>query len=497
MVEVRWGAATDSGQIRPDNEDSYLTEPRVFAVADGMGGHRAGEVASAITVDLLRSRLSAAGPGLDEVLAAIAEANRDIYDAANENPDQQGMGTTVTVLAVTGGPEAEPLPGDDQPTLVEPTSDEAARAEGSASDEAQSSERASSERDQQFVLANVGDSRTYLLRHDRMRRLTVDHNYVQELIAAGHITDDEARTHPRRNIVTRALGIDPTVRVDAWTLPVVRGDRFLLCSDGLVDEVRDDDIARVLTTITDPQTAADELVALANRHGGRDNVTVVVVDVLEGADPPDPDTELDLEPAWEESAPDSTWAADGPVEEEATEYADLAELVSPHAAAATTEAAEPSAPVEERPRQVTDEVPVVPVEAGAPPRRRRRRVAGFLWAVGVLAVLVLAFVILAAWARRGYFVAFDDGGDVIIYRGQPDGVLWFEPTEEAPTVYDRSSLDARSVDRVDGQPEFDSRRAAERFIDELLVTTTTSPTTTTTTTVAPTTTTTTTTTTVP
>ena len=97
--------------------------------------------------------------------------------------------------------------------------------------------------------------------------MTVDHSYVQELVTTGHITDDEARTHPRRNIVTRALGIDPSVRVDAWTLPIVRGDRFLLCSDGLVDEVRDDEISDVLATISDPQRAADELVALANREG--------------------------------------------------------------------------------------------------------------------------------------------------------------------------------------------------------------------------------------
>ena len=137
-------------------------------------------------------------------------------------------------------------------------------------------------------------------------------------MATGHITDDEARTHPRRNIVTRALGIDPSVRVDAWTLPLVRGDRFLLCSDGLVDEVRDDDIVGVLTTVTDPQAAADELVALANRQGGRDNITVIVVDVLDGADAPDPDTELDLEPAWEDTGAPGTWAVDAP-EGEATD----------------------------------------------------------------------------------------------------------------------------------------------------------------------------------
>ena len=145
---------------------------------------------------------------------------------------------------------------------------------------------------------NIGDSRTYLLRHGRLRRITVDHNYVQELVNAGHITDDEARSHPRRNIITRALGIDPSVRVDAWTLPIVRGDRFLLCSDGLSDEVHDTELQQILTDNEDPQAAADALTVAANGHGGRDNITAVVVDVVEGHDPPAPDDELDIEPVW-------------------------------------------------------------------------------------------------------------------------------------------------------------------------------------------------------
>ncbi len=163
---------------------------------------------------------------------------------------------------------------------------------------------------ERLVLINVGDSRTYLLRHDRLRRVTVDHSYVQELVTTGHITDDEARTHPRRNIITRALGIEPDVRVDAWTLPIVRGDRFVLCSDGLVDEVHDDEIHQILSTITDPQLAADELVAAANRNGGRDNISVVVVDVLEGDEPPAPDEELDIEPVWRREDATATWALD-------------------------------------------------------------------------------------------------------------------------------------------------------------------------------------------
>ncbi len=466
MATLRWGAATDAGRIRPENEDNLLAEPGVFAVADGMGGHRAGEVASALAVDLLRARLAAAGAGLDDVVGAIAEANGDIYRAANTNPDQQGMGTTITALVVIGdGPSSDDNGTASSSTAGDGTGDEAAH--------------------EQLALVNVGDSRTYLLRHGRLRRVTIDHSYVQELVATGHITDDEARTHPRRNIVTRALGIDPAVRVDAWTLPLVRGDRFLLCSDGLVDEVRDGDIVDVLTTITDPQAAADELVALANRQGGRDNITVIVVDVVEGADPPDPDSELDLEPAWDDGTAESTWAVDDP-DAEATEYADLAALVSGEDLGATTTIEETTAAAsvdttETPPADVRPTTAETPPTA-PPPGRRKRRVAGFLGGLGVLAVLVLAFVIAAAWARRGFFVAFDGADDVVIYRGQNGGFLWFDPTVEAPTVFVRQQLDDDSIERVEREPSFDSRRAAERFVAEQLETTTTTSTTTTTTT---------------
>ncbi len=157
-----------------------------------------------------------------------------------------------------------------------------------------------------LVLANVGDSRTYLFRHGRLRRVTVDHSYVQELVSTGHLSEAEARNHPRRNIITRALGIEPDVRVDWWTLPLIRGDRFVLCSDGLVDEVDDDDISETLTAESDPQLAADLLVKRANEAGGRDNITVIVVDVIEGDDPPDATQELDVVPLWADGGADPT-----------------------------------------------------------------------------------------------------------------------------------------------------------------------------------------------
>ena len=257
MAQLEWGSVTHEGQIRTANEDSLLVEPGVFVVADGMGGHQAGEVASALAVERIRRNLLGKPGVLDAVITAINDANADIHEAASGDETKQGMGTTVTALAV----------------IATPNGDEA------------------------LGLANVGDSRTYLFRHERLRPITVDHNYVQELIDSGQITPDEARQHPRRNIITRALGIESGVRVDAWTMPLVRGDRFLLCSDGLVDEVTDEDIAHVLATHPDPQRTAERLVEMANDSGGRDNITVIVVDVLDGSEPPAHD-EMDLEPIW-------------------------------------------------------------------------------------------------------------------------------------------------------------------------------------------------------
>jgi protein phosphatase len=258
---LAWGAATHEGRVRTENEDAFVAEAMVFVVADGMGGHQAGEVASAIAAQTLRDRLMHGAQNANVVEAAVVEANASIFQGAHSNPAQRGMGTTLTAIAVMASPDITT----------------------------------------RLVVVNVGDSRTYLRRGGRLRRVTVDHSYVQELVSTGHITELEARNHPRRNIVTRALGIEPSVKVDAWVLPVVRGDRYVLCSDGLVDEVDDDEINSVLATYASPQEAADALVALANHHGGRDNTTVVVLDVLDGDEPlADTGDLLEVEPDWAE-----------------------------------------------------------------------------------------------------------------------------------------------------------------------------------------------------
>ena len=259
MATLRWGAVTHEGQLRTQNEDNHHAGEGLFVVADGMGGHLAGEVASEMAVQKLDERLPAGQVGSrDDLVAAINEANVEIYNASLHNPDQSGMGTTLTAIAVVD----DPLDGE------------------------------------VLAVANVGDSRGYVLRHGRLRQVTVDHSFVQELVAEGAITPSEARHHPRRNIVTRALGIEPYVRVDSWTMPIIRGDRFLLCSDGLVDEVDDAVIQDILAHRDDPSAAAQALVDAANASGGRDNITAVVVDVLEGDDPPDPTEEFDVIPVW-------------------------------------------------------------------------------------------------------------------------------------------------------------------------------------------------------
>ena len=240
---LKHGVATDTGNVRPQNEDAYVASDQLFAVADGMGGHNAGEVASALATTLLLERAVGQTLTPEWFVEAITSINRTIHESAAESTERRGMGTTICALALVK-PQGE---------ITEP---------------------------QQVALANVGDSRIYLARAGTFRQLSVDHSYVQELVTEGLITEEEARVHPRRNIVTRALGIDDRVSVDSWLIPLFAGDRFILCSDGLVDEVPTADIAAIVAEQREPQIIADALVALAKRNGGRDNITVVVVDAI-------------------------------------------------------------------------------------------------------------------------------------------------------------------------------------------------------------------------
>jgi PPM family protein phosphatase len=233
MIRFSHGAATSVGRVRQVNEDSYLAVPPLFVVADGMGGHSSGDVASRIAIEEMAACVALRPLFAEAVLTALEHANRNII----ERDEANRMGTTVTGLAAleTGG-------GD------------------------------------HLMVFNVGDSRVYRLAGGRFEQVTVDHSEVQELVLAGVITREQARTHPRRNIVTRALGSDPVLLADHWVLPAVTGERFLVCSDGLFGELPDEDIHALLAGGT-AQRAADQLVAAAYEAGGRDNITAVVADV--------------------------------------------------------------------------------------------------------------------------------------------------------------------------------------------------------------------------
>ena len=351
---VRIGAATDPGRVRGENEDSYVVASRVFAVADGMGGHAAGEVASAMAVGILNDRLAGGAASIDVAIAAVVEANAAIFHGAHNNSAQRGMGTTLTAMTVL-----QPATNGDPDRLV---------------------------------LLNVGDSRGYLYRARHLRRATIDHSYVQELVATGHITEDEARTHPRRNIVTRALGIEPTVRVDSWVLPLVRADRFVLCSDGLVDEVTDDQIAAIISANPEPQTAADQLVAAANANGGRDNVTVLVIDVLDGVDAP-----LDDGSAFDDAA---TWAGEASVgslvDAEAASGSPAATVGTPTLPRLAAPA-EPAAPIVGGVGSVGGAAGVaLPVGATAVATKRRFGVGTLLFGLALATILTITIVFVAA-----------------------------------------------------------------------------------------------------
>ncbi|WP_028263628.1 Stp1/IreP family PP2C-type Ser/Thr phosphatase [Atopobium fossor] len=238
-LQLSWGARSDVGLIREHNEDSFLVHAPLFCVCDGMGGHAAGEVASAIAV---RSIAEHAPAVADDILlgASIELANTAIIDGATQGVGRPGMGCTATA------------------TIIE---------------------------NNRLAIAHVGDSRLYILHEGTLVRVTHDHSFVEELVDAGEITADEARTHPSRSVITRALGSDPNMYADHFTLDIEKGDRIIICSDGLSSMVTDSTIEDLAVSSATPQQAADNLVAEALAEGGHDNVTVIVVDVTnDGSD---------------------------------------------------------------------------------------------------------------------------------------------------------------------------------------------------------------------
>ena len=233
MVKLETAARTEIGRVRENNEDSVLIADRMLAVADGMGGAAGGEVASRLAADVVGAAFG--GSSADEMEAALRAANWVVWDRATGTPELRGMGTTLCAAGLL--------------------------ADGSV------------------VVANVGDSRAYLASNGSVDRLTDDHTIAADLVRQGQLTDAEAACHPHRHVLTRALGVAPSVAIDRRSVAVDPGDRLLLCTDGLFGEVGEDDIGSLLASELTPAAIADSLVDLALAKSGRDNITVVVAEV--------------------------------------------------------------------------------------------------------------------------------------------------------------------------------------------------------------------------
>jgi serine/threonine protein phosphatase PrpC len=333
---------TDVGRQRSVNEDSLVLDPPFFAVADGMGGARAGEVASAMAADAFEGESDSGEPPEAQLSRILREANRRIYDLAVTDDSHRGMGTTVTAAKVTGD---------------------------------------------EVSLGHVGDSRAYRLREGELEQLTRDHSLVAELERSGQITPEAAEHHPQRSIITRALGPEPDVEVDTYTLAGRAGDLFLICSDGLTSMISDDELASILRSATSLDEAADSLVRAANQSGGKDNITVVMFRLGNG----DGQTEVAAPPREDDTIAGQVTTAD--VQESLQEQAPDATIVAP-----------PSSR------------PMPP-----PPPRRRRGARVKTAAKTLLALAVLAGIGtgLYALSRQVYFLGTDNAGLVTLYRGIP------------------------------------------------------------------------------
>lgn len=386
MTELRVGSASDVGRVRTNNEDELLVTDRLFAVADGMGGHAAGEVASLTAVEALKVAFER-DRSADGLADAVREANRAVWRRAAEQPELRGMGTTVTATA-----------------LVDEDGEEL------------------------LTLANVGDSRAYLLRDGELDQITDDHSLPEEMVRRGELAPEEAALHPQRHILTRVLGMDEEIEVDCFRILPFKGDRILLASDGLTNELTDDQIASVLRRLSDPEETANELVRQAKASGGSDNITVVVIDVVDDDDRAN--------------------------------------------AASAALASTPAAPSGERVTRVADTGSDgsgrrdADVDEPRAPRTRRLTARVVVFTLALLVLIAGAFGAIAWYARSSFYVGVD-GDRVAIYQGRPDGLFWFDPTLEQRTELTVADVPPARRDDIARGKEEASLADARRYVANL------------------------------
>jgi PPM family protein phosphatase len=405
-IALRWGGATDVGRVRSTNQDSYLARDDVgiWAVADGMGGHRGGEVASQIACEALGRSFT--DRTVDGLIDAIGAANAAVFQAGAGDPELTGMGTTIVGLAVIDETDGE-----------------------------------------QLAIANVGDSRVYRFSVGELDQLTDDHSLVADMVREGSLSPEEAAVHPQRNIVTRVLGVYEEVPVDALTVEPRHGDRYVLCSDGLFNEVTEPAIAAVLRRVGDPSEAAAELVHRALEAGGRDNVTVVVVDVVDDGG---------QSPAASAAATDVGGA--GGTARHAT--------------------------IGDRPRADDGELDTEAQAGGRRGRRARARAeedgdAGdrapgsrrITWRVVAFVVLLLALIggavaTIQWYGRSTYFVGFEEDR-VTIFKGRPGGLLWLDPELVESSDLHRDRVPADVENDIDAGKEQSTLSGARAYVDRV------------------------------
>ncbi len=328
MTRWRHAAATDTGLVRQTNQDALFADDSLAIIADGMGGHAAGEVAAAISIDLIRASFKE-NPTVEGLIEAIQEANEAVVTDARENPEHFGMGTTIIAVGLTYD-----ATGVASPTLV-----------------------------------HVGDSRAYQLRDGALRQLSEDHSVAEEWVRMGRLTPEEAAVHPRRHQLTRGVGVEDTISIDVTSIHAIAGDRVLLCSDGLSNELDPDTLARLASAPTGLEFAVESLVSAAKAAGGHDNISVILLEF------------------------DEVNVAAAPIHR-------------------TMSSAPP--PVEStRPKSVA---------------RRRRLVTWRVWAATFLFLAIVAGgVTVVHWYAYSTYYLGDDQGTIAVYQGQPNGVLWYQP----------------------------------------------------------------------
>ena len=460
MTVLRSGSATDVGRVRKINQDLPLEASNLYAVADGMGGHVGGEVAARVAVDALLQGFTRE-PTTNGLKDAFAEANAAVWQESLDNSDLRGMGTTLTAVALVGGADGRDM----------------------------------------LALANVGDSRAYLFSEGQILQITADHSQAEERMRRGEMTPAEAAVHPQRHILTRALGVTPDVDADMWELRLRAGDRVLLCSDGLSNEVRLDELGEVLAAVEDPVEAAEQLVHRANERGGSDNITVVVIDILVGeggsalasvvtpiglgiggplsigpegasglaaaAGPVADMAETAAVPRVDTLAPGARlgFSSQGPdLSSDAPRSGEffVAEPGTVPLARSTTTVPPPSRPF------------IVPA-AGKESRGARRRRLGIprritirvvLFVLLVAAVPTAAFFAIRWYAYDNWYLAVQ-GKEIIIKQGHPGGILWFNPKVVSHTGVTTGEVLATGVTQIHSGVQEPTLDDAKRYVTNL------------------------------